>query len=116
MPSRSLATWRTQSAAALDEIAAAHAAVGGTGPGRRVATQQINHAYTVLLSSQFQRFCRDLHSEAADFLCRTVPLPALRPIVLRQFTLARKLDTGNPNPGNVGSDFRRFGMDLWHLL
>lgn len=50
---------------ALGEIAAAHTAVGGQGSGRRYATQEINHAYAVLLSSQFQRFCRDLHTEAA---------------------------------------------------
>jgi hypothetical protein len=27
--------------------------------------------------------------------------------------LGRKLDVGNPNPGNIGSDFGRFGLKLW---
>jgi len=25
----------------------------------------------------------------------------------------RKLDKGNPNPGHLGSDFGRFGLQLW---
>jgi hypothetical protein len=24
------------------------------------------------------------------------------------------LDRGNPNPGNIGSDFNRFGLAFWH--
>lgn len=72
MPSRSLLTWRTTATAALNEMEAAHAAVGGTGRGRRYAIQQINQAYTVLLSSRFQRFCRDLHSEAVDHLASVI--------------------------------------------
>jgi hypothetical protein len=97
----------------LDEIEAAHRAVGGTGPGRRYATQQINHAYAVLLSSQFQRFCRDLHSEAVDALAATISLPDVLEIFRLQLTTGRKLDSGNPNPGNIGSDFGRLGMDFW---
>lgn len=113
MSSRSLLTWRGSSARALDEIEAAHRAVGGTGPGRRYATQQINHAYAVLLSSQFQRFCRDLHSEAVDALAATISLPDVLEIFRLQLTTGRKLDSGNPNPGNIGSDFGRLGMDFW---
>jgi hypothetical protein len=101
---------------ALDEIEAAHAAVGGTGPGRRTATQQINQAYAVLLSSQFQGFCRDLHSEAADHFGRHLtPAPA-RAVVLRRLLTGRKLDTGNPNPGNLGADFGGLGLRLWPAL
>src|SRR3954470_1417972 len=106
MPSVALGTWRAAGAEALDEIEPAHAAVGGTGPGRRYATQQINQAYVVLLSSQFQRSCRDLHTEAVDalvgHLVAGAPL-AHRYLVHRRFTDARKLGTGNPNPGNLGS-------------
>ena len=116
MPSTAVQCWRTTSARALDEIEAAHAAVGGTGPGRRYATRQINQAYTVLLSSQFQRFCRDLHTEAVDFFLRhavAAAPPAQQSIVRERFTEGRKLGTGNPNPANIGSDFARLGMDLW---
>jgi hypothetical protein len=113
MPSRALTTWRSSCADALDEIEAAHAAVGGQGPGRRYATQQINQAYAVLLSSQFQRFCRDLHSEIAGFLAARVTDGKIRRILYAELTRGRKLDAGNPNPGNIGSDFERFELDLW---
>jgi hypothetical protein len=113
MPSKSLISWRSTGARALNEIEAAHRAVGGIGPGRRYATQQINHAYAVLLSSQFQRFCRDLQSEAADELAGAVTMPVVRDIFRVQLTTGRKLDSGNPNPGNIGSDFGRLAMDFW---
>jgi hypothetical protein len=116
MSSRSLLTWRGVATRALDEIEAAHMAVGGRGRGRRYATQQINQAYAVMLSSQFQRFCRDLHSEAVDALAGTISSLIVRDIFRSQMTGARKLDTGNPNPGNVGSDFGRLGMNFWPAL
>jgi len=43
MPSQSLEFWLKVRSRALDEIEQAHRSVGGTGPGRRYATQQINH-------------------------------------------------------------------------
>jgi len=58
---------------ALDELESAQTSVGGTGPDRRYATQQINQAYAVLVASQFQGFCRDLHTECVArlmaFIC-----------------------------------------------
>src|SRR5580700_3316003 len=50
MPSRSFDLWNSERRQALDQIVAAHVAVGGPGPGRRYATQQINQAYAMLLS------------------------------------------------------------------
>jgi hypothetical protein len=97
---------------ALDRMEHAHRAVGGSSPGRRYATQQINQSYLVMLSSHFQQFCRDLHSEAVDHLLRGLD-PALVPIVLPALTFERKLDRGNPTPGNLGSDFGRLGMTFW---
>lgn len=114
MPSRSLNRWNNERRQALDQIATAHAAVGGIGPGRRYATQQINQAYAVLLSSQFQGFCRDLHSEAVDHICGPVGAGNIRMFLLRmRLTIGRKLDAGNPNPSNLGSDFGFFDMELW---
>lgn len=115
MPSQSLIRWQRDARAELDDIADAHTALGGSGHARRVATVQINHAYAVLLSSQFQRFCRDLHSEASEQLCAALPAWS-GPILRARLAEARKLDTGNPNPGNIGSDFRRLGFDLWPLM
>ena len=113
MPSNSFQKWTTTRITELDEIENAHLQVGGGGRGRRYATQQINHAYTMLLSSQFQGFCRDLHSEAIDHIVRTVTPASLRAVLRAEFTLHRKLDHGNPNRGNIGSDFNRLGLTFW---
>jgi hypothetical protein len=112
MPSNSYQHWSAERSASLDEIENAHASVGGTGPGRRYATQQINQAYAVLLASQFQGFCRDLHTECAEHLIAATPAE-LRRIIRTQFLWGRALDRGNPNSGNVGSDFNRFVMNFW---
>ncbi len=116
MPSQALTGWRTTSSAALDQIEAAHAALGGSGPGRRYATEQLNHAYTVLLASQFQRFCRDLHTEAAQHVVTAATGVAVQNLFRTQMLLNRQLDRGNPNPGNLGSDFGRFDVKLWDAL
>lgn len=113
MPSASLQTWLSVRAAALDEIAGAHSIVGGTARGRRYATQQINQAYAVLLSSQFQGFCRDLHSESVDYLVSAVTPSVLQVMLRAEMRRGRKLDTGNANPGNIGSDFNRLDIAFW---
>jgi len=97
----------------LDEIENAHRSVGGGGRGRRYATHQINHAYAMLLSSQFQGFCRDLHSECVDHIVRVVNPTGLQTVLRAEFTLHRKLDRGNPSPGNIGADFARHGTNFW---
>ena len=82
--STSYRRWRTTRASALDEIARAHAAIGGTARGRRFTTQQINQAYAMLLASQFQGFCRDLHSESVDPVVAVIAPPArLRNLVMK---------------------------------
>ena len=113
MPSHSLHRWKTTHADALDEIEAAHRSIGGTGPGRRRATLQINYAHTVLLSSYFQRYCRDLHSECADWFVDGITSSALRTSCRNAIVLDRKLDRGIPNPGHLGEDFKRFGLAFW---
>ena len=116
MPSVALTTWESSRSNSLDEIEHAHLMVGGSGPGRRYATQQINQAYAVLLSSHFQGFCRGLHSESADHLAGAVSPAILQSVIYPEFVFARKLDFGNPNPGNIGSDFGRLGISLWTEL
>src|SRR5258708_37377975 len=114
MASFSYRHWRAVRIRALDEIATAHAAVGGSARGRRYATQQINRAYAVLLASQFQGFCRDLHSECVDHLVSAIaPPPALRPLVRTDLTRGRKLDRGNAQPASLWSDFNRLGINRW---
>jgi hypothetical protein len=112
MPSNSLQQWQQFRRVKLDEIVEAHRAVGGIGRGRRYATEQVNHAYAVLLSSQFQGFCRDLHSECAQKIVESVP-PPLRNVLRGEFLFRRALDRGNPNPGNIGGDFGRLGLRIW---
>lgn len=113
MASSSLTSWSVRRVQQMDEIELAHQRTGGIGPGRRYATQQLNHAYAVLLSSQFQGFCRDLHSECIDHLVTFMQPAAVRPTLRAEFLLDRKLDRGNPTPGNIGADFGRLGIDLW---
>ena len=112
MPSISLQCWRQARRIQLDEIMEAHRAVGGTGRGRRYATEQVNHAYAVLLSSQFQGFCRDLHTECIQHIVQSVPAP-LQNVIRGEFVFNRALDRGNPGPGNIGADFARLGLRIW---
>jgi hypothetical protein len=116
MPSTALDQWRTIRAGALDELEQAHASVGGSGPGRRYATQQINQAYAVLLSSHFQGYCRDLHTEYVEHMVESLGTINWRATLLGEFTRARKLDTGNANPGNIGADFNRLGIEFWKAV
>src|SRR5271168_1379583 len=110
MPSVAWQNWLAGRAAALAEIEHAHRSVGGTGPGRRYLTQHINQAYAVLLSSQFQGFCRDLHDECIGYLVAPVLSAVLLAKYRRNLLFGRKLDMGNPNPSNIGSDFNRLGV------
>ncbi len=98
---------------ALDEIEAAHRSIGGSGPGRRYATLQINHAYAVLVLGQFQAFSRDLHSEAIDFLATRATPPGLGGVLRLALGRERRLDRGNPTPDNIADDFTRFSIRLW---
>lgn len=115
--SRSLEKWQSERGAHLDELEAAHAAVSvGGNPG--AATQQLSFAYAMMVSSQFQGFCRDLHTEVALHLFALADSKHahLADIVRARLLEGRKLDQGNPNPGNIGSDFGRFGVDYWALV
>jgi hypothetical protein len=113
MPSVALQTWLTTRVAALDEIENAHRSVGGAAPGRRYLTQQINHAYAVLLASQFQGFCRDLHTECVEILVAHITPVGIRGALKSEFNWGRRLDRGNPTPGNIASDFERLGVSFW---
>lgn len=116
MPSTALQSWSAARSIILDEVEAAHRLVRGSGSGLRQVAQQINQAYAVLLSSQFQGFCRDLHTECANHLVASVSSPDLRAILLTNVLSGRKLDSGNPTPGNIGADFKRLGLLLWRAV
>lgn len=116
MASRSLRKWQMTAGRALNEMEAARLAVRDTGRGRRIAMQQMNQAYVVLLLSQFQLFCREFHEECVAFFIRQPGLQPYRGILNLRFMEGRKLDSGNPNPGNIGSDFGRLGVKIWPEL
>ncbi|HEV3050096.1 MAG TPA: hypothetical protein VGX50_07300 [Longimicrobium sp.] len=116
MPSFSLRNWQMNAGRALNELEAARRTIRGTTRGRRIAMQQMNQVYVVLLLSQFQRFCRELHEECVEHLLRQPGLQPYGEILNLRFIEARKLDSGNPNPGNLGSDFGRLGVKLWPEL
>ena len=117
MPSVSYRRWRTIRARALDEIAQAHVAVGGSARGRRYTTQQIHQAYAVLLAAHFQGFCRDLHSECVDHILAVMAQPGpLRNYLRSELTRGRQVDRGNAQPSSLGADFGRFGMRFWDDL
>jgi hypothetical protein len=114
MPSISYRHWRAARLRMLDEIAGAHAAVGGSARGRRYATQQINRAYAVLLASQFQVFCRELHLECVNRLLSVMAPPApILSLLVAELTRGRQLDRGNAQPSSLGADFGRLSMDFW---
>lgn len=116
MASRALRGWQTRSRKVLDELEAAHAVVGGARRARAFARQQINQAYVVLLASQFQRFCRDLYNESADHLTNQPAHGPLNLILRNLLTTGNKLDRGNANVGNIGSDFEKLGVEFWDTV
>lgn len=111
MASKALAKWESVRKTELDELLAAHNKVGGAKPGRRYATEQLNYAYLSAIASQFQGYCRDLHSEAVGALAAAAPVVSA--ILFATFTKGRKLDQGNANPGNIADDFSRIGMNAF---
>jgi hypothetical protein len=113
MPSLSLQRWFAERADSLDEMERAHRALRGSGPGVRAATLQINQAYTMMLSGQFQGYCRDLHDECAIWLAAPITDPGLRSLLVFNLQAQRRLDRGNPNPGNIGADFNRLNLLFW---
>lgn len=115
MSSNARAIWEELRVARFDELEAVHRNIAGGTPGRKWLTEQLDRAYVVALASQFQGFARDLHSEASSFGGRQATV-SVAGLVESALTLNRYLDRGNATPGNLGSDFLRFGIDLWPAL
>lgn len=65
MTSAALAGWQEERAERLAQLVDAHQSVGGSGPGRRVGTEQLNWALILRVASEFQGFARQLHTESA---------------------------------------------------
>ena len=113
MPSVAYRSWTTTRRNQLNEIEDAHTAIGGTGPGRRYATEQINQAYAVMLAAQFQGYCRDLHTESVDYLVPKLTPKTFQASIRKMLTQNLQLKRSNAQPGSIGADFGRFGIDFW---
>jgi hypothetical protein len=113
MASESLSVWRTSAAAAFDEIENAHKAVGGTKPGRRFLTQQLNYAYTMLLAARFQGFVRALQIQTAEAIALGAHNANYTELLRENLTSNRALDRHNAQPNSIEEDFARFGLDIW---
>ena len=113
MASKSLRAWPTDAAAAFDEIENAHKAVGGTRPGRRFLTQQLNYAYTMLIAARFQGFARALHAQTADAIALGAHDANYRELLYGSLTNDTMLERHNAQPNSIADDFGRFGLDVW---
>jgi hypothetical protein len=118
MPSGSLDTWDSARTERIKRLRAAHQALAGTAPGRRWVTEELNQALILRLASEFQGFARDLHDEAGVFVAgRLAPGdPQLQDVLHLPYTVNRKLNQGNADPGTLGNDFGLFGLVLWTAL
>jgi hypothetical protein len=105
--------WRSDAAAAFDEIENAHKAVGGSKPGRRFLTQQLNYAYTMLLAARFQGFARALHAQTADAIALGAHDANYAELLYGSLTNNTTLERNNAHPNSIADDFARFGLDIW---
>jgi len=113
--SEALREWRGERSARLDAVEALLRRMGAARSRQHSASQDMNRAYVILLAAQFQRFCGDLHVECVDVMVQELP-PDIKVIVVTNFLQGRQLDKGNAQPGNLGSDFGRLGVQLWPEL
>jgi hypothetical protein len=118
MDSEALKTWKDSRIRELNQLAAIHNKIGGPKAGRRYATEQLNHAYLVAVSAQFQGYCRDLHTEATfGFVDHLKTSRAFARILTRTLTKNRKLAQKNPSQGAIAEDFGFLGMeDFWRSV
>lgn len=106
MPSYAFLRWQNDRLPRLSALEAQAAPI----PPSVLADENLR-ALVAMLSAHFQGFCRDLYTEAADSVVRTLP-PHLHALTKSQFMAQIALGTGNPNLQALIRDFERFGMSL----
>jgi hypothetical protein len=118
MTSSALHGWRSTRAQRLDRLESAHKAIGGSGPGRRWVTEELNHALILRLAAEFQGFAVDLHNEMASAIASTLAGGDAERYVLliRAFTTTRRLNRANASPEALRHDFELLGLGLWVRL
>jgi hypothetical protein len=102
----------------LDDLLQAHQVVGGSTRGQRRRGAALNEALLLRLAAEFQGFARDLHEQACDIFASWIAPsnPTVQQVVRKQLVHGRELERGNAHPGSIGSDFGRFGFDVWPAL
>jgi hypothetical protein len=122
MASTSLMMWAAARANRIKRLRAAHEAFGGTGPGRRWVTDELNHALILRLASEFQGFARDLHDETGAFVARCLAPgnQQLQDSLRIPYTLYRKMNQGinmarNGIVHDDGAKIARVQADGWPL-
>ncbi len=108
MPSPALIAWSTDSAAALSQLEACSGSSGSR-------PHQLDYAYVLLLCAHFQAYCRGLHSDAAQVLVESIA-PEIGAVLDTNLSFARQLDHRNAQPGTLGADFKRFGIEFWAVV
>lgn len=112
MPSWSLREWQGSRAAVLAAYEAECVAMLSRQPPDPALAETIIRGGVVLLSANFQGYCRDLYTECAlAVLASVIPGP-VQAMFIRQCMARRELDGSNARYENVRSDFERFGLDL----
>jgi hypothetical protein len=78
----------------------------------------LNEALLLRLAAEFQGFARDLHELSCDVFASWISPsdPTVQQVVRKQLANSRELERGNAHPGSIGSDFGRFGFDVWPAL
>lgn len=116
MPSDALIAWQTLRLPRLHDFETDCLHLQGMYSAAPHRVQEYIRSYVVLLTSEFQGYCRDLHSECTDKLVASVNPINLREVLRFECRYGRKLDTGNPNPSNLGADFNRYFLDFWDAV
>ena len=99
----------------LDRLVSTHATITKGKPGRQWETEHMNFALLTRLAAEFQGYCRDLHDGAIDHIVANLTPSGGSGLLLvtrSAFITGRSLDKGNPNWGNLCSDFKRIGLTL----
>jgi hypothetical protein len=113
MPSAALSQWKTDRAARLDRLVAAHRTVRGV--DRRWITDELNHSLILRLCTEFQGYARELHNEAAEAVVAALAPndSTLQDILSVPYGANRRLDSGNAGPETLARDFDLFGLKMW---
>ncbi len=111
MVSTSLRLWQDDAQAVFAELELAHRATDG-----HLVSRQITYAYVTALAAQFQLYCRAVHTETAQAVLSEIPNAVVARMLEAALIDGRRLERGNANAANLGSDFGRFDLNLWQAV